>query len=274
MGSSISKPAKGKQVLASKLATADKTGILNIADQDLKASSPVWDKLQTQGLVAKLKTLDISGNTLKYLPAEILSMMLLKVLHASRCNIQRTYDMTTLGRLVTLCLDNNDLEANCLAQLPGQLQRLNLSYNHFVTIPHEGFIGLLNLTELNLSHNRLTTTEGLGVLVSLIVLNLNNNDIPEVSEDVALCARLKNLSLKANKLSGKARDGRQSIPALLFTMTQLDELVLSGNVMLNRTMVWAFEGVDSFVERRRMSRDRNLTGGAAQDNLNIFGDLM
>lgn len=261
-------------MLASKLATAEKTGILNLADQDLKASSPVWDKLQTQGLVSKLKTLDISGNTLKYLPAEILSMMWMKVLHASRCNIQRTFDMTTLGRLVTLSLDNNDLEANCLAQLPGQLQRLNLSNNHFVTIPHEGLSGLLNLTELNLANNRLTTTEGLGVLVSLIDLNLDNNDIPEVSEDVALCTHLKHLSLKANKVSGKAQDGRQSIPAILFTMTQLDELVLSGNVMLNRTMVWAFEGIDVFVERRRRSRDRNLAGGAAEDGMNIFGDLL
>jgi len=200
-------------------------------------------------------------------------MLFLKVLHSSRCNIQRTYDMSTLGRLLTLSLDNNDLEADCLAQLPAQLQRLNLSFNHFATIPHEGLAGLLNLTELNLSNNRLTSTEGLGVLESLIDLNLDNNDIPEVSEDVALCVQLKHLSLKNNKLSGKAKDGRQSVPAVLFTATQLDELVLSGNVMLNRTMVWAFEGVDAFVERRRQSRDRNLAGGAAADNLNIFGDL-
>ena len=97
--------------------------------------------------------------------------------------------MTTLGRLVTLSLDNNDLEANCLAQLPGQLQRLDLSSNHFVTIPRDGIAGLLNLTELNLANNRLTTTEGLGVLVSLIDLNLDNNEIPEVSEDVAQCVQ-------------------------------------------------------------------------------------
>jgi Leucine-rich repeat (LRR) protein len=274
MGSNNSTPAKGKHVLATKLATAEKTGILNLADQDLKASSPVWDKIQSQGLVERIKTLDISGNTLKYLPAEILSMLILKVLHASRCNIQRTYDMTSMGRLVTLSLDGNDLEANMLAQLPMQLQRLNLSSNHFLTIPNEGFAGLVNLRELNLSNNRLNSTVGIGILVALIDLNLDNNNISEVSEDLSSCVVLKHLSLKSNKLSGKAADGRQSIPSRIFTDTLLDEIVLSGNAMLSRAMVWAFDGVDVFVARRKQNRDRNLAGGAGAQDLNIFGDLL
>jgi len=83
MGGSSSKGsvAKGKSVVAAKLSTAERTGVLSLSDQDLKASSNVWDKLTTQGLVEKLKTLDISGNILKSLPAEVHAMTQLKVLH-------------------------------------------------------------------------------------------------------------------------------------------------------------------------------------------------
>jgi Leucine-rich repeat (LRR) protein len=273
MGGSSSKSPKGKSVIAGKLATAEKTGVLNLADQDLKASSQVWDKLQSLGLVDKLKTLDISGNTLKYLPADILHMLQLKVLHAARCNIQRTYDMGVLTRLHTLSLNDNDLEADCLAQLPTQLQRLNLRNNHMVVIPQAGLVGLLNLTELNLSGNRLISCAGLGVLMSLVDLNLDGNSLSEISPDLALCSQLKHLSIKNNRLSGKAEDGSQSIPAVLFTHTLLDELLLPGNAMLSRAMVYSFEGVAAFVERRKRSRDRNLAGGAAGAEENIFGDL-
>ena len=43
--------------------------------------------------------------------------------------------------------------------------RLNLCNNHLQLIPQSGLTLLENLTELNLSGNRLTSTEGLGVLV-------------------------------------------------------------------------------------------------------------
>ena len=275
MGSTTSKPPKGKSVIASKLSTAEKTGVLNLADQDLKASSQVWDKLQTLGLVDKLKTVDISGNTLKYLPADILNMHHLKVLHAARCNIQRTYDMAILGRLVTLNLNDNDLEADCLAQLPVQLQRLNLSNNHLMVIPQAGLAGLGNLHELNLSGNRLISTVGIGNLTALVDLNLDNNNLSEIAVDMALCVRLKHVSLKNNKLSGKSEDGTaQSIPAPIFTDTLLDELVLTGNTMLSRAMVWNFEGVEVFVERRKRIKDRNLAGGASIDSQNVFGELL
>ena len=124
MGSVISTPAKkGKSAIASRLAAAERGGVLDLADQELKASSQVWDKLSSQGLVVLLTSLDISGNTLKYLPWEVLQMPQLQVLHASRCNIQRTYDMSSLPLLTTFNLDNNDLEAECLAALPAQLLR-------------------------------------------------------------------------------------------------------------------------------------------------------
>ena len=89
---------KGKKIIESKLAQAEKTGVLNLANQDLKPSSSVWDKLLSHGLTTRLKTLDISGNILKSMPAEIYDMELLKTLHVSRCNIQRIHDRVQTPR--------------------------------------------------------------------------------------------------------------------------------------------------------------------------------
>lgn len=263
---------KGKKIIESKLAQAEKTGVLNLANQDLKPSSSVWDKLLSHGLTTRLKTLDISGNILKSMPAEIYDMELLKTLHVSRCNIQRIHDMSHMDRLTTLDLDNNDLEKESLAILPSSLVKLNLCNNHFMSIPI--LTDLIVLKELNLSGNRLTDTSGLGVLVSLVHLNLDGNTLEELSEDIASCTKLQHLSLKNNKLSGKAisREDSQSIPESIFILTALDNVDLSGNVMLSKAMVMEWRGIDAFIERRRKSKNKNLQGGAATDH-SIFGDL-
>jgi Leucine-rich repeat (LRR) protein len=259
-----------KAQLTKNLASAEQTGILNLANQDLKASSQVWAKLETQGLIVKLKALEISGNTLKYLPWEILNMVLLKDLRASRCNIQRTYDMSALPSLTALYLDDNDLEADSLAALPPQLRHLNLSNNHCVTVPHGGIAGLLALTELDLSGNRLESVEGLGILVALIDLRLDGNRLTEVSIDLCLCAKLKRLSLKNNKLQSEGASGNQSIPAAVFTETQLEEVLLDGNPSITRAIICAFDGVEVFSERRRLVRDRNHDNSA---RTHLFGNL-
>jgi hypothetical protein len=45
--------------------------------------------MTNDGLHLKIKTLDISGNAVKGLPIELYTMVNLKTLHATRCNIQR-----------------------------------------------------------------------------------------------------------------------------------------------------------------------------------------
>ena len=68
--SSGSGAPKSRKAIEAKLKMADKTAVLSLKDLDLKASSSVWGKIEAQGLRAKLKTLDISGNTLKTLPPD------------------------------------------------------------------------------------------------------------------------------------------------------------------------------------------------------------
>lgn len=263
---------KGKSLLASKISTAEKTGILNISDSGIKPSSKVWTQLPLQ----KLKTLDVSGNpALRTLPPEIAAMSQIKVLHISRCRLVQLYDISTLTKLSVLNLNHNELSVDGLIPMgmPPQLRKLNLCSNQLATIPDAFLAGVVNLVELDLSCNRLQRTEGLGVLVSLIELKLDDNSITELSLDISLCTKLKHISLRNNKISGKNSTGeQQSIPEQVFTNTQLDEILLSGNLMLSKKMLLRFDGIDSFVERRKKSKDRNLAGGVV-DDLSIFGGL-
>ena len=274
MGTTSSSAPKSRKAIESKLRMSDKTGVLNLKDLDLKASSSVWGKISNLGLTAKLKTLDISGNTLKTLPPEIYEMDNLRILHFSRCNVQYTHNMTNLVRLQTVDMDNNDLESEVLAALPASLTKLNLCNNHLVSIPVVCFADLTNLKELNLSGNRLSSSDGIGVLLALVNLNLDDNKLEELSVDIAMCTMLQHISLRNNKMSARSvtREGEQSIPSVVFTDTQLSSIDLSGNRMISKSIVLDFEGIGTFIERRKRKLDKNLAGGAVLDS-SLFGTL-
>ena len=272
--SSGSGAPKSRKAIEAKLKMADKTAVLSLKDLDLKASSSVWGKIEALGLRAKLKTLDISGNTLKTLPPEIYEMENLRVFHCSRCNVQYTHDMTTLVRLQNVDMDNNDLESEVLAPLPGSLTKLNLCNNHLASIPTTSFMELTILKELNLSGNRLSSLDGIGVLVALIDLNLDDNKLEELSVDMAMCTVLQHISLRNNLLSAKSvtREGEQSIPCVVLQETQLSSIDLSGNKMISKSIVMEFDGIGEFIERRKRKLDKNLAGGAVMD-ASLFGTL-
>lgn len=131
MGSSVSSSStkkssliggSKKKTIETKLETAHKTGVINMADMDLKPTGSVWTRLVSDGLHEKIRTLDISGNNLKAIPVEIHALVNLKNFHASRCSMQRTSDLTQLSKLVHLELNNNDLEGDVLRPLPTVLK--------------------------------------------------------------------------------------------------------------------------------------------------------
>jgi hypothetical protein len=74
-----------------------------IYQQDLKPSSSIWHKMTVDGLHLKIKTLDISGNAVKGLPIEIYTMVNLKTLHTTRCNIQR-FDYIYIYAPIDVCM--------------------------------------------------------------------------------------------------------------------------------------------------------------------------
>ena len=218
--------------------------------------------------------LDVSDNELKSIPPEIVQMLALKTLILSRCSLQRTIGLSNLPALTKLELDGNDLEGDRLRSLPISLTKLSLSHNHFQEIP-QVLHTLINIVELDLSFNRLTTTAGLGFLVKVVVLILDNNELLELTEDVSNCRVLKLLSLKHNhfqvkSLTNSTNSTKNSIPASLFINTVVERIDLEGNKALCTEDVMHFEGVDVFLERRKVAKDKVLLTGALSST-SLFG---
>lgn len=223
------------------------------------------------GTFIKIKTLDISENMLKTLPNEVMAMTNLKTLVVSRCSLQRLPNMQALDKLTNLTLDNNDLEANGVGILPLSITKINLSFNHLQTFPLT-LGSLTELVELDLCNNRLDTIVGIGNLINLVVLLLDDNNLTEITNEFGTLIKLKKLSVKRNKLEQKSKsdNDNQSISADLFTNTNLDDLNLEGNVKLTKTHVLNMTGVDAFMERRKKTKDKSFKGGALTDH-SLFG---
>lgn len=272
MGISSSKGKSPKKNVETKLYNASRTGILNLEDLDLKPQSQVWSKLLTYSpdFASKIKILTISDNDLKIIPLEVYELVFLRKIYATRCSLQQVHNCTGFTRLTHAVLDNNDLEETSVGPLPNSLNHLNLSYNHLTIFP-ETLRSLVNLYELDLSSNRLVSTVGIGMLIRLQELKLDDNLLEELDDNIGNLSQLKYLSIKRNKLAPKTKDGsRQSMPSTLFTNTILDHLELSGNDKLSKNIVLKFDGIDDFLVRRQANRMKNFTTGAMVDQ-SVFG---
>ena len=246
---------------------ASKTGVLNISAQGIKQKSTVWQKLSHPSCVDKLKSLDISNNNLKTLPLTVVQLPKLKTLIISKCQLASVPDMNQLSSLSSLNASHNVLQNDGLRQLPVSLTKLDLSFNGFVTFPMDLF-NLVNLTELNLSNNSIIVLDGIGQLVSLVWLVLDQNELSFIPHEIGNLTKLKHISLKYNAIT-KQIEGQQSISSELFTHTSTEEINLEGN-MLTRDDVLAYEGVEEFISRRKRNKDKLLQGGGLLD-LSVFG---
>lgn len=240
---------------------------MNLADQDLKPTATIWSQLNSPALVSKLRTLDISGNVLKAIPVEVYQLVNLKTLIVSKCSVQNTYDLTALTKLSYLKLDKNDLEHDKLAPLPQSLTKFNIEANHLTHLP-PSMLSAFKLITLELSSNRIVSLEGIGELVNLLDLYLDDNMITSLPEEISLLVKLKKLSLKRNKLT-IVPNKPQVIPASFLINSTLDNIDLDGNP-LNKADVLQLEGMDQFLERRKALKDKNMNGGALQD-YSLFG---
>jgi hypothetical protein len=130
---------------------------------------------------------------------------------------------------------------------------------------------LVAVAELDLSSNRLESLTGIGGMTGLVSLTLDGNCLCELPEEAGRLLKLRQISLKNNRFSKKAfsHDG-QSIPASFFVQTLVDTIDLGGNPGLTKALVLDFDGVQSFVERRKKAKDKSLQGGALTD-FNLFG---
>ncbi len=213
--------------------------------------------------------LDLSGNPVKVLPLEVYKLVNLKTLIINRCNIQRLNDISSFERLVILRIQYNQLESDTLHILPLSLQHLTLSHNNLVQLPSTLYT-LENLMTLDLCHNKIESVYGIERLVNLKEIILDNNNLSELPESISKLAKLHTLTLAHNKLEKiSASTGQQSIPKTLFLMISLQALVLTGNP-LTKAEVLEMEGMDEFLVKRKILKDKTILGGGMVD-LSLFG---
>jgi len=266
---SIRKPPSSKAIIKSKMELAAKTGVLNLSDCNLKASSHVYTFLWE--LAPVIKTLDLSGNTMKVLPNQMELFTSLKSLHLSRCYIQRSRDMSSLPELQTLKFDSNDFESDSLAPLPTSLLRLDLGSNHCKVFPLLALDNCTLLVELKLNKNRIENLEGISVLVALETLVLDDNKLTGLCEEVGLLPKLRLLNVRRNLIAktDPEQEGNQSIHPSVFTDTNLINIDLEGNV-LSLADAQGMDGVEVFMKRRKKAKDKSFSGGAMTD-MSVFG---
>lgn len=213
--------------------------------------------------------LDLSGNALKVLPSEIYKLLNLKTLIINRCNIQRLNDISCLERLIIVRLQHNQLESDTLHSLPHSLQHLTLSHNNLVQLPSTLYT-LDNVMTLDLSHNKIESVYGIERLVNLKEIILDNNELSELPESISKLTKLHTISLAHNKLQKVSiSTGQQSIPRALFLMISLQALVLTGNP-LTKAEVLEMDGMEEFLVKRKILKDKTIQGGAMVD-LSLFG---
>jgi Leucine-rich repeat (LRR) protein len=131
---------------------------------------------------------------------------------------------------------------------------------------------LINLTALNLTGNRIDSMVGIGSLVSLVNLILDNNRISEIPDEVSELIKLRQISLKNNAIQKKSKinPDRQSFPSDFFKLTSIDTIQLDGNHEIRKSDILDFNGIEFFIERRKKSKEKSLQGGAMTD-FDIFG---
>ena len=181
--------------------------------------------------------LDLSGNELTVLPAEIGRLTQLKKLILGKCEYNEFGDirssignnLSELPKEIGLLnqLEELQIVRNQLSSLPAEigqltnLQSLNLHSNRLSSLPAE-IVQLTNLQSLQLRSNRLSSLPAEIVqLTNLQSLNLHSNRLSSLPAEIVQLTNLQTLNLGYNQLS--------SLPAEIVQLTNLQTLNLGYN---------------------------------------------
>jgi len=165
---------------------------------------------------ATIKSVDLSVNKFKFLPADLWTLSNLEILDISSNEIDVLPDhISKLDKLKTLNLRHNFLQH--LPQLGGltNLECLNLEMNRVKAIPD---LPNVNLDELRAKGNKITSVGQLGSIAR--VLDLNNNQLTEMP----CCdnfSEIKEIYLTENKIS--------ALPSHIGSMVELKRFTLASN---------------------------------------------
>jgi len=108
------------------------------------------------------------------------------------------------------------------AQLPSEVVTLNVAEKNITKLDDENFQYFSSLIEVNISHNHLQLSNSFSKFENLEVLNMQGNNILEITADLSNFQKLRVLNLSFNFL--------QKIDELL-VLGELKELNVSDNVL-------------------------------------------
>lgn len=228
----------GNSGLKQHIETAQKTGVLKLSQGKLNEFPPGFKQLETS-----LRTLDISDNKFVILPNEISRFMQLRHLNLSKNKLAKIPDcIGALTKLETLNASHNNL--NSLPRTFSNLinlKQVNLSDNHIKDFPLM-FSGLKHLDVLDLSKNEIVSIPPEVSGLNITELNLNQNQISQISSQIADCPRLKTLRLEENCLQLPA------IPVKILSESKISNLAVDGNLFEAKELS-DLQGYDSYMER-------------------------
>ena len=269
---------------SSKFATLKLLKSLNLDSNELKAGA-----LQglTQTNLPKLKTLSVNNNSLGRVETETKT----KTSRRPAGRGGRKNQNSSSNNKSNLSLKNQNHCEPLPDGLPKGLKTILLSNNHLSMVP-KSIIGPSNmntntslyqltvLEKLDLSYNNLITIPtGISNLINLTEFNLDSNVLVSLPNEIGRLTKLKILSLRKNHISGNntntntttattiwnATTNPQPLPQSLFTDTLLIDLNLHDNQNLTSTQLNSMDGYDTFLERRRRVKNKDLMGGALTD---------
>jgi Leucine-rich repeat (LRR) protein len=147
---------------------------------------------------------------------------------------------------------------------------MNLSFNRLIEFSSP-FLTLKSLTVLDLSHNQLLHLMGIEELTALIEIKLNHNQLQELPERMGELSNLQILLIEHNQIHHLSpTTNQQSIPAPILMNTRIDRLELAGN-SLRKDELMSWQGMESYLERRKALGDKLFQGGILKIESNVCG---
>lgn len=228
----------GNSGLRQHLETAQKTGVLRVSQCKLKEFPPGFKPLENT-----LRTLDLSDNKFITLPPEISRFMQLRHLNLNKNKLTKLPDcIGALTRLETLnvCHNNLTILPRTLSNLIN-LKQVYLSHNHLKEFPLM-FGGLKHLDVLDLSKNEISIIPAEVGALNVTELNLNQNQVAEISVQITNCPRLKTLRLQENCLQLSA------IHSEILKNSKIANLAIDGN-LFEPKQLGDIDGYEAYMDR-------------------------
>jgi hypothetical protein len=152
-----------------------------------------------------LTNLVLHSNKLTELPYSIGDLEKLKMLDVSRNALQSVpTQIQKLSQLSTLNLASNKLKSLPCLQENTKLGALDLSLNELEQFPDICYTELNHLAELKLQGNKIADIpHSISALTALKIADFSDNALSQVPAELADISKLKDVSLRGNRLSDK-----------------------------------------------------------------------